>query len=228
MANTEGAEKKGKFKKLTPKYLLEEIEAEGDAKNTLVKSVAQVAISTVAGSLIGSFCGNYSFLIGPVLIGVGNYKDYAWMAPLGTGMMAAAFARPKDPPKTPKKDASGKELSGFDFHEEMSDAKQRALHWKDAFMSRTYLDKVFKKKAAEQSGSGSGTQQRKFVAEEQPEEVNGLSDAPGDAQNAIDEIEKQLVASAMEFQRKQQSQKQMQGTDPDLMGLEEEVDFSKL
>jgi len=223
MANTEGAGKS--WKKYTPKYLLEDIDAEGDAKNTFIKSVAQVAVTTVAGSLLGSYCGNYSFPIGAVLIGVGNYKDYAWMAPLGTGMMAAAIARPHDPPPVEKKE---KGMSGFDIHEEMGNAKQRALHWKDAFMSRTYLDKVFKKKAAEHSDTGSGASKRQVeVAEEEPEEVNGLSDAPGEPQT-LDEIHQELIASAFKFQKEQEGKAQVEGVDPDLMGLEEEVDFSRM
>jgi hypothetical protein len=224
MANTEGKD----WKRYTsPKHVLEDIEAKGDVKNTLIKSVAQVVVSSVAGSLAGSYCGNWSFLIGPALVLGGNYTDLALLSPLGTGMIAGAIARPKDEPKPAKTDANGKELSGFDLKEELKNAKDRALHWKESFLSRTYLDKVFKKKAAQNSNTANKSKQRTIAQEESPEDMNGLSDAPGDAQT-LDEIEKQLIASAMEFQKKQQGQTEMQGVDPDLMGLEEEVDFSRM
>lgn len=216
MANTEGAEKKGKY---TPKYLLEEIEAKDNVTNTLFKSLAQVAVTGVAGSFLGAVLGNYSFPIGAALIGAGNYKDVAWMAPLGTGMISAAIARPKDPP--PPADEKG--MSGFDLKTEMDNAGKRAQDWKETFMSRTYLNKIFKTQAAEKQKNESA--QRTFEAEEQAEVMYGLDEAPENAPS-VEEVEKQLIASAMKFQREQQGKQA--GFDADLTGLEEEVDFSSM
>lgn len=214
-------EKKSKHE-LSTEYVLEKIQAKGSIKNTAIKSGAQVAIGVGGGAAGAALLGKWSFIPGLLLIGVGNYKGIPWMAPMGIGMAASSLTLVVD---DGLKGVEG--VEGFDFKTKVTKAKQRLINLKDAFLSRTYLDKVFKKK--EVANSNGGASKREIEnGEEKPEEVNGLNDTPNDSAQELDDIEKKLIASAVQFQKKQQAAKQVEGVDPELFGLEEEVDFSKL
>lgn len=222
MANDEEGKKS---KDLSVRHLLERIEAKGSIKNTALKSTTQVAIGVGGGAVGAAILGKWSFIPGLLLIGWGNYKDIPWMAPMGIGMAASSLTLVAD---DGLKGVEGAE--GFDLKTEATKAKQRLINLKDAFMSRTYLDKIFKKKEAGENKNKGGASQRTIESgtEEKPEDVNGLQDVPADAAQELENVEKGLIASAMEFQKKQQG-KQVEGVvEPDLMGLVEEVDFSKL
>lgn len=212
---TEG--KKSKWN-LSPRYWLEEVKAKDDLKNAAGKSVANVLIGVGGGTIATAiFGGKMSFGTGALLIGLGHYKDVPVLKPLGVGMMAASLMLGVE------QILSGtEEVEGFDWKTQKEKAKERLHKLADTFMSHTYLDKVFKKK--EQKKSADNSQRKVESGEEQYEEVNGLN-AP--ASTELDNIEKQLIASAMEFQKKQQS-KSVEGVDPELVGLEAEVDFSMM
>lgn len=191
-----------------------EMEAKGDVKKTAIKTTTQLGVGVIGGSVMTAIMGKWSFLPALALMGAGNYTDKTVVSTLGTGMAASSL--------TLAVEDALHGVEGFDLKTEAGKAKQRLMTLKDTFLSRTYLDKVFKKKEASKENKNS---QRKVESgEEQPEEVNGL-EAP--ASTELDNIEKQLIASAMEFQKKNQS-RPMEGTDPDLMGLEAEVDFSTM
>jgi hypothetical protein len=215
MANEEGKSKL----KYTPSYLLEDIEAKGNFKNTAIKSTAQVLIGVGGGAIGTAILGKYAFITGLGLIGLGNYKGISWMTPLGSGMMASSLMLAED-----AVGLSGTE--GFDLKTEASKAKQRLLKLKENFLSHTYLDKVFKKKAATTQKQVADKQKVESDTEDDTQEVKGLNDVP--ASTELDNIEKQLMASAMAFQKKQQGENQVEGVDPELMGLEAEVDFSNM
>ena len=214
MASKKGKKSKFKYK---PGQVLEKMPTEGNLKNTAIKSVAQIGIAVGGGAIGTAVLGKYAFLTGLGLIGLGNYKGISWMAPLGTGMMASSLMVAEE--------AVGLtgQVEGFDLKTEASKAKQRLIQLKDNFLSHTYLNKVFKKKQAAQNS----TSQRKGEngTEDNTEQVNGLNDVP--ASTELDNIEKQLIASAVNFHKKEQS-KQVEGADADLTGLEAEVDFSSM
>lgn len=224
MANDE--EKKGK-RGLTPKKILQELETKHNLKNTAIKSVTQIGITVVGGSVGTAALGKWSFLTGLTLIGIGNYKDIAWMAPLGTGMMASSLTLPEEPAST----------APFSMTEEVKEAKQRFVNLKEAFLSRTYLNKVFTSSTASSgSNSGSSKTTQRTIANSGEEDtsnsnVNGLEEPLTNGSDTLDEIEKQLIASAREYQKKQQVQtpvKPIEGIEPEMMGLGEEVDFSRM
>jgi len=105
------------------------------------------------------------------------------------------------------KESTVQGVEGFDLKAEMSKAKERLLGLKDSFMDKTYMDKVFSSKRKDMQGIGDDV-----------------------SEDAIRDIEKQLVASAMEYQKNKFSEgpRQVDGiTDPDLMGLED-VDFNSM
>lgn len=208
--------KRSKWRKYSPKYLLQDIPAKDNAKNTLKKSGAQIVAGVIAGAACTAIIGRWSFLTGAGLIGLGNYKDISWLPVVGTGMMASALMAEYD-------QLQG--VEGFDFKTEAENAKHRLLNLKDSFFRQTYLDKVFAKKEPASKNSSSS---KKQISTEEAQDVNGLYDVPHDAAAELDKIHQQLIASAMQFQREQQGTKEVGAVDPDLMGLEEEVDFSSM
>jgi len=200
----------------TPEYLLRKIDATGNPKNTLIKSGAHLVLGVGAGTVATCIIGKWGFFAGLGLIGLGCYKDLSWAVPLGIGMSASALMLAKE--------ETVQGVEGIDLNAAMSKAKERLVGLKDSFMDKTYMDKVFKPKTDKKAEN-----KRISSSEQTSEDVNGLSEEPV-SEEAIEEIEKQLVASAMEFQRKQnaESSRQMEGaTCPDPMGFEE-VDFSAM
>lgn len=190
------------------------MESKGNLKKTAIKTGTQLGAGVIGGSVMATIMGKWSFLPALLLMGVGNYTEKPVVSTLGTGMAASSL--------TLAVDGALQGVEGFDLKTEAGKAKQRLISLKDAFLSQTYLDKVFKRKEAKKGGA---SQRKVESGGQQPEEINGL-EAPAGTE-LLDDIEKQLIASAMEYQRKQQS-KQVEGADPDLMGLEAEVDFSTL
>lgn len=149
------------------------------------------------------------------------------MAPLGTGMMASALTLPEEPAST----------APFSMTEEVKEAKQRLVNLKEAFLSKTYLNKIFHTTPAGNSNNGGTPPKTTQRTIEQPEEaavntenVNGFEESLASSTETLDEIEKQLIASAREYQKKQQQTpaKPVEGTEPEMMGLNEEIDFSNM
>src|SRR6185312_6161237 len=160
--------------------------------------------------------GKWSFLTGLGLVGIGNFKDVSWMAPLGTGMMASALTLPEEPANT----------APFSFSEEAKTVKQRLVNMKESFLSKTYLDKLFHTTTASNGSGSSKTNQRTIAQPEEntTENVNGFEEALATSNETLDEIEKQLIASARAYQQRQQTPaKPVEGTEPEMMGLGEEV-----
>lgn len=197
----------------TPDYLLRKLDSKGNLKNAAIKTGANLVIGVGAGTVGTCILGKWGFLAGLGLMGLGCYKDLSWAVPVGIGMSSSALMLAKE-------EITGREASGFDMNTEVAKAKSRLSALSASFMSKTYMDRIFKGKQTEQKRLSTG--------EEQSEDVNGFGEAPVSEQT-LQEIEQQLVASAMEYQRKNnaESPKQMEGAyDPDLMGLE--VDFDRM
>ncbi len=212
-------EEKGKKSKDTPKHILQEMPTLDNAKNTLIKSVTQIGLTVVGGTVLTTLLGKPSFLLGASLVGAGNYKEISWLAPLGTGMMASALMQPEEPTST----------TPFSWADEQVKIKKRFVGLKESFMSKTYLDKVFTSTTSSPSTGGNKSSQRTIEsgnASEEDGNVNGIDDLSSDTET-LDKIEQQLIASAREFQKKQ-NDKQVQGVEPDLMGLNDEVDFTHM
>ena len=208
--------------KTMPMKKLLRIEGKENFKTALVKSGTQIGVTVVGGALGTVLLGKWSFLTGLSLVGLGNLKGISWLAPLGTGMMASALFLPAEPPST----------GPFSMSTETAKVIKRADDLKENFLSATYLNKIFTSRANAGTGSGSSTKstQREISSGEENAQaaVNGI-DAPAESDlEKLNKIEQQLVASAMEYQRNQKAQQAVQGVDPELMGLESEVDFSSM
>lgn len=186
--------------KYTPDYLLRKIDAKDNPKNALIKTGAHLVMGVGAGTVGTCLLGKWGFLAGLGFIGLGCYKDLSWAVPMGIGMTASALMLAKE--------STVQGVEGFDLKAEMSKAKERLVGLKDSFMDKTYMDKVFSSK--------------------HKENMQGIGEDV--SEEAIRDIEKQLVASAMEYQKSKytESPKQVDGfTDPDLMGFED-VDFANM
>lgn len=197
----------------TPDFLLRKLNATGNPKNTLIKTGAHMVIGVGAGTVGTCILGKWGFLAGLGLIGLGCYKDLSWAVPVGIGMSSSALMLARE-------EETARESSGFDLNTEVAKAKTRLSALTDSFMSKSYMGKIFKGKQTEQ--------QRMSAGGEKSGDVSGFGELPAGEQT-LEEVEKQLVAQAMEFERKQnEDSSEVSGTyDPELMGLNA-VDFSRM
>jgi hypothetical protein len=196
-----------------PDYLLRKIDSTDNLKNTAIKTGAHLVIGVGAGTIGTCFLGKWGFLAGIGLIGLGCYKDLSWAVPMGIGMSSSALMLAKEDV------SAGRE--GFDMNSEVAKAKSRLSALSESFMSKSYIDKIFKAKSED------GTKKLSAGANES-EDISGLG-VPV-SEETLQEIEKQLVASAMEYERNNhaESSRQMEGTlEPEMMGLED-VDYSRM
>lgn len=209
-------EEKGKKFKHTPKHILHEMPTLDNTKNTVIKSVTQIGLTVVGGTVLTALLGKPSFLLGLTMIGAGNYKEISWLAPLGTGMMASALMQPEEPAST----------TPFSWADEQVKVQKRFVGLKESFMSKSYLDNIFTSTTSSGSSGSKASQRTIESGNEGDGNVNGIDDLSADTET-LDKIEQQLIASAREFQKKQ-NEKQVQGVEPDLMGLNDEVDFTNM
>lgn len=184
--------------------ILEE-STKGKGKESVFKGLTYMGISVLGGGLVAAVIGKPAFLIGAGLTIVGYYRDNHWLAPLGLGMMASSHLVPN---------VSAAKTTGFSLKQETEDAKSRLVSFKDSLLSKTYIDKIIKPK------TDSNKKMETSVLEET---TNGFGSV-SDNLNVLDQIEQQLVSSAMalQIQRKHQS---TQGVNDEIEGLNE-VDYS--
>ena len=183
----------------------------GKGKETVYKTLAHVGVAVIGGGLVTAIIGKPSFLLGLGLTGLGYYKDISWLAPLGIGMMASSHLVPNE---------SNTGVSGFNLKQETENAKSRLMSLKDSLLSKTYIDKVIKPKATSKSSANRTTETP--VMEETTE---GFGSVEANL-NVLNQIEKQLVSSAMEIQN-QRKEQSTQGFNDEMNGLDE-MDFSGL
>jgi hypothetical protein len=183
----------------------------GKGKETAYKTLAHVGVAVIGGGLVTAIIGKPSFLLGLGLTGLGYYKDISWLAPLGIGMMASSHLVPNE---------SNTGVSGFNLKQETENAKSRLMSFKDSLLSKTYIDKVIKPKATSKSSANRTTETP--VMEETTE---GFGSVEANL-NVLNQIEKQLVSSAMEIQN-QRKEQSTQGFNDEMNGIDE-MDFSGL
>jgi hypothetical protein len=171
------AKKKNRYqKKATKKHFLsgmnEGLPTKGNAKNTLLETGKDILIGVLGGGLIGAVIGKPSLVVGIVTTGVGHYTNNKLVQIFGIGIMAAnGFQK------------SGT-VSGL---EGLAGVKERIKAYKESMSEKLYLDKILKKKAAATNGVG---ELQYFTY---PDTMNG-------SLAALDDIEQQIVESAMQFQ----------------------------
>lgn len=171
------------------------------AMNSGMSILKDVGIGIVGGGLVGSLIGKHSFLAGLVTSFGGYYSGNTTISTLGFGMMAAnGFQIAKGQPAAPVQG-----LEGFDFKQELENAKQRVLNFRDNFAEKLYLDDLMKKDEV----SGLGEVDYYLYGEEEDEE----------AMAELDRLEQQLVTSAMDFQQSQKlSGYELENEEGEIMG----------
>jgi hypothetical protein len=183
----------------------------GKGKETVYKTLANVGVAVIGGGLVTAIIGKPSFLLGLGLTGYGYYKDISWLAPLGIGMMASSHLVPNE---------SSTGVSGFNLKQETENAKSRLMSFKDSLLSKTYIDKVIKPKATSKSSAN-----RTIETPVMEETTEGFGSVEANL-NVLNQIEKQLVSSAMEIQN-QRKEQSTQGFNDEMNGIDE-MDFSGL
>ena len=191
---------------------LNEIKTTGDVmKNSAIGTLRDIGIGVIGGGLIGSVVGRHSFFAGLATSFGGYYMANPTVSSLGLGIMAAngfQISR-KNPP------AGTQGLDGFDFKQEMENAKQRVVNFRDNFAEKLYLDKFIKK---EVSGLGGVDYY-----------LHGQLGDEDDAAAELDRIEEQLVESAEQFQDENAvsgySSQGLDALDDDLLLEEMEVNY---
>lgn len=187
-------------KKQWQAYLKEEVKTESSLKQSGIQTLTDLLLGVVVGGAIGSAVGKPSFFLGLAGTFAGHYTGQKWLTPIGLGMMGSTVV----------KASSEKTVEGFDVKTMTQNAKERLSQFKNALMEKTYLDKVIKPKS---SGSSN-----KVI----DEGVSGLENV-SENERALEEIEKQLVKSAVAFQRSRGGS--TAGLEDEIQGTEE-VDFS--
>jgi hypothetical protein len=208
MANTDNQSTSKKPSILTNAKTLMNAPTNEKVMPALKKTGLNIGISVLGGGLLAALIGKPSFLLGAGLAFTGYYKDNPFLAPLGIGMMASTHIAPNNP----KVGVDGKKLE-----QEKENIKERFTSIKDSWMSKTYLDKVFKK--------GSSKNSRTTTTDQ--ENVNGFGTV-SDNLTALDRVEQQLISSALKTQTPSRTMN-MNGFEDKVANSSEdmgEVDFS--
>lgn len=199
----------------TPDYLLRKMDSRDNFKNTAIKTGAHLVIGVGAGTIGTCLLGKWGFLTGIGLIGLGCYKDLSWAVPMGIGMTSSALMLAKEDL------AEGRE--GSDMNTKVAKAKERLSALSESFMSKSYIGKIFKPR------SSGGESKKLSAGAGESEEVSGFGQASV-SEKTLEEVEKQLIASAMEYKRQNNTESLSpieSAGEPEMMGLEN-VDFSRM
>ena len=177
------------------------------AQKTVTEKVKQSAIETgkdlligvIGGGIAGAVIGKASLLIGAGVTGYGHYAHKPTLTIFGIGMMAASGVN-----------AGTNATNGVDgFSKE--EVKARIMSFKDSIASRLFLDKIIKKKDATENGSN-GVGEVQYFSYPNPNKELDFS--------AIDNLEKQIVKSGVDYQKSIQGTQEEEET---VQGKYEEI-----
>ncbi len=166
------------------------VHTKGDLKATAIETVKDVVVGIVAGGLTGALIGRPSLGIGLLVTGFGHYKENRLISTFGIGMMAANGFQ----------GGGNKEVNGLGI---VDGAKARLMNFKDSFTQKLYLDKIIRKK--EEKGTEGVGEVKYFLYPGQEE--NKQVDL-----SALNLLESQLVKSAVEHEKKNNTEAPVEGT----------------
>lgn len=196
------SKKKNRYQKQAKKKhflsgMNEGLPTKGDAKNTMLETGKDILIGVLGGGLIGAAIGKPSLIVGIITTGAGHYTGNKLVQVLGIGMMAAGGFQ---------KSTTVSGLEGLDG------VKERMQAFKQSMSERFYLDKILKKKVvAATNGIG------EFQYFTYPDTMGELA--------ALNDIEKQIEESAMQFQGGMSGDDELLGDDYEMgeVDLEERL-----
>jgi hypothetical protein len=174
------------------------------SKDNLKSAGADLGIGLLiatSGSVIATMMGRPSAAIGLVATAAGAMIQNPIVTAAGLSLVAAGIVQPKN----------SEPVEGLDVTGRLDRAKNRFENFKKAFMHNTFLSSLTEKKGPETPTD---------------EELDGLGlpeNMPLDT-SAIDNIEQQIISSAMKFQAEQATEGndiEESSFDPDLEGFGE-------
>lgn len=166
--------------------------SKGNVKNTVLETGKDILVGVLGGGLIGAVIGKPSLPAGIVITGAGHYTGNRLLQLVGIGLMAANGFQ--------KSETVGG-LEGLDG------VKERLQAYKLSLQEKFYLDKLLKKNATATATSGFGELQY----------FNYPNASMNGELAALDDIERQIAESAMQFQGQMTSENDLTGSE-DLMG----------
>jgi len=165
------------------------VSGKGNVKNTVLETGKDILVGVLGGGLIGAVIGKPSLAVGILTTGAGHYTGNRLVQLVGIGLMAANGFQ---------KSETVAGLEGLDG------VKERLQAYKLSLQEKFYLDKLLKKNAAT---NGFGELQYFNYPDAS---INGEL-------AALDDIERQIAESAMQFQGQMTVQDDLTGSE-DLMG----------
>jgi hypothetical protein len=192
------AKKKNRYQqKAKKKHFLsgmsDSLPSKGNVKNTVLETGKDILVGVLGGGLIGAVIGRPSLPAGIVITGAGHYTGNRLLQLVGIGLMAANGFQ---------KSETVAGLEGLDG------VKERLQAYKLSLQEKFYLDKLLKKNAATVATTN-GFGELQYFNYPDPS-INGEL-------AALDDIERQIAESAMQFQGQMTGEDDLTGSE-DLMG----------
>ena len=172
--------------------IIKKLETKGNAKNSAIETVKDLAVGVIGGGLVGAAVGKPSLLVGLGTSMIGHYTGSSLATSFGLGMMASGgYQIGSDA-------VHGTSLSGLD------EAKERMKSFGDNIKKRFYLDKIIKPKEKDESTNGLGNVKYFKYPKSKEQELD---------MSALEHIEAQIAKAGAQYE-----EKQMSGTYDDLAG----------
>jgi hypothetical protein len=166
----------------------EGLKTKGDAKNTVLETGKDILVGVLGGGLLGAVIGKPSLVVGIVATGLGHYTGNKLVQLVGIGMMAAnGFQKTQT-------------VTGL---EGLEGVKERLQAYKESMKEKFYLDKIIKNKTSASATSGIGELQY----------FNYPDNSMNGELAALNDIERQIAESAMQFQGRMPGEDDFTGND---------------
>ena len=192
------AKKKNRYQqKAKKKHFLsgmsEGLPSKGNVKNTVLETGKDILVGVLGGGLLGAIIGRPSLGVGILTTGAGHYTGNRLVQLVGIGLMAANGFQ---------KSETVAGLEGLDG------VKERLQPYKLSLQEKFYLDKLLKKNTATTTATNGFGELQYF---------NYPDTSMNGELAALDDIERQIAESAMQFQGQMTGDDDLTGSE-DLMG----------
>ena len=159
-------------------------EAKGKVGQTGMLVARDMVLGGFVGGMVGSGLGRWSLLGGGLAAGLSYYFGIPGLAGFGIGMAAAGLNQKEETTPPP--------VDGVDMKTRIAEAQERMKAFAEGFKKKLWLDKIGTKKEDEKKET------EKQVTEDTTTQTVG---ALGEGDDPLAEIEQQLIAEAVNFQR---------------------------
>ena len=186
------------------------LKPEDNALHSAGQASLDILFGAVVGGAVGALIGRPALFGGALLSGVGYYFGNDTLPIVGLGMMATNVGNLKR-----NKEET---IEGIEEAEVIeTTAKERLVAFKDGLLSRLYVDKIQKTFEKEEDKTETTHPTKTTEATGTPENLSGFL-----GMASLDEIEQQLISSAMDFQ----SQNPIEETNEVYAPYQEDIDIT--